>query len=176
MHFDTKATAFDTAMVRAFIGLGSNLDEPRVQLQRALQALTELPRTKLATHSSLYRSAPLGGLDQPDYLNAVAALETHLSAPALLVELQAIETRQGRVRDAQRWQSRTLDLDLLLYGELQLHDEALTVPHPGMAQRAFVLYPLQEIAPDLVIPGLGALSALTAQCPRTDLHCLGGVA
>ena len=174
MPIDTKATAFDTVVIRAFVGLGSNLDNPQEQLRRALQALSELPRTQLVAHSNLYRSAPLGGLDQPDYLNAVAALDTHLSAPELLTELQAIEQRQGRVRSAQRWQARTLDLDLLLYGEQQLHDAVLTVPHPGMAERAFVLYPLQEIAPDLVIPGLGELSALIAQCPRADLQCLDG--
>lgn len=173
MHLDTKATAFDTAVIRAFVGLGSNLDDPQAQLRRALQALSELPHTQLAAHSGLYRSAPLGGLDQPDYLNAVAALDTRLSAPALLAALQAIEDRQGRVRSAQRWQARTLDLDLLLYGEQQLQDAALTVPHPGLAERAFVLYPLQEIAPDLVIPGLGELSVLIAKCPRADLHCLG---
>jgi 2-amino-4-hydroxy-6-hydroxymethyldihydropteridine diphosphokinase len=172
MHLDTKATASDTAMIRAFVGLGSNLDDPQTQLQRALRALAELPHTRLAMHSGLYRSAPLGSLDQPDYLNAVAALDTQLSAADLLAALQAIERRQGRVRSAQRWEARTLDLDLLLYGELQLHDAALTVPHPGLRERAFVLYPLQAIAPDLIIPGLGELSALIAQCPRTDLHCL----
>ncbi len=170
-----KATAFNTTVMRAFVGLGSNLDDPRAQLRRALQALTEIPETQLAAYSSLYRSAPLGGLDQPDYLNAVAALDTRLSAAALLAAMQAIEHRQGRVRDAQRWQSRTLDLDLLLYGKLQLQDAVLTVPHPGLSERAFVLYPLQEIAPDLVIPGLGDLTALIAQCPRADLHCLGSI-
>lgn len=172
MHLDTKATAFDTAVIRAFVGLGSNLDNPQAQLRRALRALTELPLTLLAAHSSLYRSAPLGGLDQPDYLNAVAALDTRLSAPELLAALQTIEHQQGRVRSAQRWQARTLDLDLLLYGELQLQDAALTVPHPGIRERAFVLYPLREIAPDLVIPGLGELSALIANCPRATLQCL----
>lgn len=172
MHLDTKATAFDTAVIRAYIGLGSNLDDPQAQLRSALQALTEIPATQLAAHSSLYRSTPLGGLDQPDYLNAVAALDTQLSAQALLAELQAIEHRQGRVRSAQRWQARTLDLDLLLYGDLQLQDAALTVPHPGLSERAFVLYPLQELAPELVIPGLGELSSLIARCPRADLQCL----
>lgn len=170
MHLDTKATAFDPAVIRAYVGLGSNLDDPQAQLQRAMQALTEIPDTQLVAHSGLYRSAPLGGLDQPDYLNAVAALDTQLSAMALLTELQAIEHRQGRVRSTQRWQPRTLDLDLLLYGEMQLQDAALTVPHPGLPSRAFVLYPLQEIAPDLVIPGLGELSALIAKCPRGDLQ------
>ncbi len=174
MQYDTNATASDGAAIRAFVGLGSNLDDPRAQLQCALLALTGLPLTKLLARSSLYRSAPLGGLEQPDYLNAVVALETGLSATGLLIELQAIELQQGRVRSTQRWQSRTLDLDLLLYGEMRLHDETLTVPHPGMAQRAFVLYPLQEIAPDLFIPGLGALSTLIARCPRADLRRLDG--
>lgn len=176
MHLDnTKATASDTAVIRAFVGLGSNLDDPRAQLRRALQALTELPETQCAAHSSLYRSAPLGGFDQPDYLNAVAALDTRMPASALLAALQAIEQRQGRVRGTQRWQSRTLDLDLLLYGDMQLRDAALTVPHPGISARAFVLYPLQEIAPGLIVPGLGELSVLIAHCPRADLHCLGSI-
>ncbi len=172
MHLATKAAAFEPAVIRAYVGLGSNLDDPQAQLRRALQALTEIPQTQLVSHSGLYRSAPLGGFDQPDYLNAVAALDTQLSAPALLAELQAIEQRQGRLRGAQRWQARTLDLDLLLYGDMQLQDAELTVPHPGLPERAFVLYPLQEIAPDLVIPGLGELSALIAQCPRADLQYL----
>ena len=172
MHLATKAAAFEPAVIRAYVGLGSNLDDPQAQLRRALQALTEIPQTQLVSHSGLYRSAPLGGFDQPDYLNAVAALDTQLSAQALLAELQAIEQRQGRLRSAQRWQARTLDLDLLLYGDMQLQDAELTVPHPGLPERAFVLYPLQEIAPDLVIPGLGELSALIAQCPRADLQYL----
>lgn len=175
MPLDTKATASDNAAIRAYVGLGSNLDDPERQLRRALRALTELPHTQFVAHSGLYRSAPLGGLDQPDYLNAVAALDTHLSAAALLAELLAIEQRQGRVRGAQRWQPRTLDLDLLLFGEQQLQDATLTVPHPGLPTRAFVLYPLCEIAPGLVIPGLGELAALIAQCPRIELQRLDSI-
>lgn len=175
MQPDTHVTTSATVQNRVFVGLGSNLGDPAEQLRRALRALSKLPHTQLAAQSSLYRSAPLGGLDQPDYLNAVAALDTRLPAPELLAALLVIEQQQGRVRSAQRWQARTLDLDLLLYGELQLQDAALTVPHPGIATRAFVLYPLREIAPDLVIPGLGELSALIANCPRAALQCLGNI-
>ena len=154
---------------RAYIGLGSNLDDPAAQVRRALDLLVSLPGSRLYSHSSLYRSAPLGPADQPDYVNAVAALDTDLDAHALLHELQAIETEQGRVRGDQRWGPRTLDLDLLLYGDAVINDAELTVPHPGLPVRAFVLYPLMEIAPDLMVPGRGSLQELVARCPRDGL-------
>ncbi len=159
-------------MIQAYVGLGSNLNDPVQQVQVALAALSDLPETRCVRHSSLYRSAPLGQADQPDYINAVAMLDTRLSARQLLTELQAMERIHGRVRGAERWGPRTLDLDILLYGDMQLESEELTVPHPRLAERSFVLYPLCEIAPDLEIPGLGSVQQLMAACRARDtLSC-----
>lgn len=159
--------------VTAYIGLGSNLQQPIQQINQALQLLKDIPRTHLITASPLYRSEPLGPADQPDYINAVAALATGLSPLELLDALQAIERQQGRVREGERWGPRTLDLDLLLYGDLQIHNERLTVPHPGLGERNFVLYPLYDIAgEDLRIPGLDALGHLLLACPRQGLELL----
>ncbi|HRY14379.1 MAG: 2-amino-4-hydroxy-6-hydroxymethyldihydropteridine diphosphokinase [Candidatus Competibacteraceae bacterium] len=150
--------------VLAYIGIGSNRCDPANQVRRALQALATLPASRLTTHSPWYRTAPVGGPPgQPDYLNAVAAVETTLSPDALLAALQAMENAQGRVR-AERWGPRTLDLDLLLYGSIIRDDPYLTLPHPRLHQRAFVLYPLHDIAPDLTIPGQGKLTALLGNC------------
>jgi 2-amino-4-hydroxy-6-hydroxymethyldihydropteridine diphosphokinase len=138
----------------AFVGLGANLGEPRRQVTQACLELDGLPHTRLVKASSLYRSAPVGYAEQPEFVNAVAQLETGLPAERLLAELQAIEERHGRRRsfaDA----PRTLDLDLLLHGDAVIHTPALTLPHPRMHQRAFVLMPLLEIAPDATIPGQG---------------------
>jgi 2-amino-4-hydroxy-6-hydroxymethyldihydropteridine diphosphokinase len=154
--------------VVAYIGLGSNLQNPASQLQQALQALAAIPACRLLSHSSLYGSAPMGPQDQPDYVNAVAALKTSLTAEQLLDQLQGIENHQGRVRK-ERWGARTLDLDLLLFGDQIINTERLVVPHVGIAERSFVLYPLQEIAPGLVIPGMGALKDLVKRCPMTGL-------
>ncbi|MCW8905626.1 MAG: 2-amino-4-hydroxy-6-hydroxymethyldihydropteridine diphosphokinase [Sedimenticola sp.] len=153
----------------AYIGLGSNLSDPVRQVRQALETLSTLPEVTLLKKSGLYRSSPMGPVGQPDYVNGVVQLETRLAPFPLLDLLQAIEQQQGRVRN-ERWGPRTLDLDLLLYGDLKMEGERLTIPHPGMAQRAFVLYPLQEIAPDLVIPGLGALATLVGQCPKQGLR------
>ncbi|MFN2309430.1 MAG: 2-amino-4-hydroxy-6-hydroxymethyldihydropteridine diphosphokinase [Gammaproteobacteria bacterium] len=161
----------DSGPVSAFIGLGSNLDDPRTQIERALQALSDLPETTCTAHSAMYRSAPMGPQDQPAYINAVARLETGLSAEALLDALQAIEARHGRVRGL-RWGPRTLDLDILLYGSVVSDSPRLQVPHPGLVERNFVLYPLAEIAPDLVIPGLGPLQGWLAGCPPAGLERL----
>ena len=145
--------------LRADIGIGSNLDDPLAQVRAALQALAALPASQLSTCSPLYRSVPVGGPPgQPDYLNAVAALDTRLSADQLLRALQAIEAAQGRVREL-RWGPRTLDLDLLLYADLVRDDAWLTLPHPRLHLRAFVLYPLADLAPDLALPGRGSLTA-----------------
>jgi len=159
------------AEVLVYIGLGSNLAEPLLQLQRALTALAELPQTSLLASSSFYRSAPMGPQDQPDFVNAVAALATMLSAEDLLDRLQAIETAQGRVR-SRHWGPRTLDLDLLLYGDTCLQGPRLTLPHARLAERNFVLYPLAELAPDLILPDGRALSSLLAQCSRAGLERL----
>ena len=158
--------------MRVYIGLGSNLDDPKRQVWKALQALAGLPGSTLCRYSSLYRSPPMGPQDQPDYINAVAELETGLSAAELLSLLQAIENQQGRVRGAVRWGPRTLDLDILIYGQAQIKAPELTVPHPGIAERPFVLYPLAEIAPDLKIPGCGALQGLLDRCPPKGLERL----
>lgn len=145
-------------VTRVYVGLGANLGDARATLSAALEALARLPRSRRVAVSSVYRSAPVdaGG---PDYLNAVAALDTTLGAPELLRHLQAIELQHGRERPY-RNAPRTLDLDLLLYGEQALVDEALTVPHPRMHLRAFVLRPLLEIAPAIVLPGLGPAAGL----------------
>ncbi len=143
---------FSTTGSIVYVGLGSNLDNPVYQVEQALRTLDTLPATDLKTHSTLYRSTPLGQQNQPDYINAVAVLQTELPPLALLDELQVIENKQGRVRNAQRWGPRTLDLDMLLYDQKQLQSPRLTLPHPGLYERAFVLYPLYECAPDLVLP------------------------
>jgi 2-amino-4-hydroxy-6-hydroxymethyldihydropteridine diphosphokinase len=150
-------------MTRAYIGLGANLGEPRRQLQAALQELDRLPQTRLTAASGFYWSAPLGYADQPDFLNAVAELETGLPPEALLDRLQALETAHGRQRPF-AGAPRTLDLDLLLYGDAALATPRLTVPHPRMHERAFVLKPLAEIAPHAAVPGRGNARELLAAC------------
>lgn len=162
----------NTDFVTAYIGLGSNLDRPAEQLMTARQTLASLPNIKETAFSSLYRNPPMGPQDQPDYVNAVMAITTSLPAIDLLRQLQAVEQSQGRIRTGERWGARTLDLDLLLYGDRQIEVPDLTVPHIGIAERAFVLYPLYEIAPDLSIPELGKLTDLIAKCPKNDLHRL----
>lgn len=150
--------------VRACIGLGSNLDHPERQVRMALQALAELPHSHVASVSSLYLTPPMGPAGQPDYVNAVAVLDTALPALALLDALQHIEAAQGRTRSGERWGPRTLDLDLLLYGDEVIDHPRLSVPHPGIALRAFVLLPLAEAAPDVKLPDGRAVAALAAGC------------
>ena len=147
---------------RAFIALGSNLNDPAMQLEHAFQDIGRLPGRLLA-RSSLYCSAPVGFQDQPDFINAVALVETALEPHALLEALLDIEHRYGRVRDLRNG-PRVLDLDVLLYDALVCHEHGLTLPHPRMHERAFVLEPLLEIAPDCVIPGVGAAVACLANC------------
>lgn len=158
-------------VVTAYIGMGSNLSHPRQQIERALEALASVPATRLMDQSSLYRSEPMGPIDQPDFINAVAKLETQLSPYDLLTALQEIENSQGRVRTNERWGPRTLDLDLLLYSDQVIADDRLVVPHSGLGERNFVLYPLHEIAGgELEIPGLGMLSQLLQDCPQNGLE------
>ena len=159
--------------VRAYIGIGSNLSDPQAQVRAALKALACLPCSRLAAHSGLYRSRPLAGMDQPDYINAVAAIDTTLDPHALLAALQALENDQGRVRDGERWAARTLDLDLLLYGDRQLATDTLTVPHPGLRERSFVLYPLQEIAAQLRLPDGARLSDVIEACTAAPATRIG---
>lgn len=149
-------------LVPAYVGLGSNLDDPVRQVRNALAELARLPRTHLVASSSLYRSPPMGPPDQPDFVNAVAGLLTTLSPEELLHATQAIEDAHGRRRGAPRWGPRTLDLDLLLYGELRRTDAALTLPHAGLAERPFVLIPLLELAPGLRLPGGPPIARLAA--------------
>lgn len=155
-----------------YIGLGSNLDDPVEQVKKGLHALQDMPETSCIMCSSLYRSEPLGPSGQPAYINAVAMLETELTADELLSHMQRIENRHGRVRNNERWGPRTLDLDLLLYGEEEISSIDLTVPHPGLYEREFVLYPLYEVAPHLKIPGVGSFKDLVEKCPRRGLQCL----
>lgn len=157
-------------MTIAYIALGSNLDDPAVQLRRAVKHLGELPHCRITAISSAYASAAIGPGEQPDYLNAVLAVDTGLTAVQLLAATQAIENQQGRVRD-QHWAARTLDLDILLYGQATTAERQLQIPHPRMAQRNFVLYPLAEIAgKQLLLPCGGVLGSLLATCPRGDLR------
>ncbi len=139
-------------MTLAYIALGSNLASPLDQVNAALAAIAEIPQSRIVAVSSLYRTPPLGPPDQPDYLNAAVALETTLAPEALLDNTQRIELQQGRVRKAERWGPRTLDLDIMLFGTLTLNTERLTVPHYDMKNRGFMLWPLFEIAPDLHFP------------------------
>lgn len=164
--------ANDRQAVTVYLGLGSNLQNPERQLAEARQAIIGLAGVEELACSGLYRSPPMGPKDQPDYVNAVMAIVTVLPPLELLRCLQRIEAAQGRVRNGQRWGPRTLDLDLLIYGDERIAEADLTVPHPGMSERAFVLYPLYEIAPDLVVPGKGALSDLIERCPLNGLQRL----
>lgn len=147
--------------VTAFVALGSNLNDPRRQVEAGFAALAELPETVCRARSSLYATTPVGYADQPDFINAVAAIETALAAHALLDALLEIERRHGRNRTFPN-APRTLDLDLLLYGEQVIDEPDLIIPHPRMHQRAFVLMPLAEIAPDAVVVGHGTAGALAA--------------
>jgi len=144
----------------AYVGLGSNLQMPTRQIDTALGLLGEVPKSRLVVASSLYRSAPFGGIEQPDFVNAAAALLTQLTPAELLAELQGIELRQGRERTEARWGPRVLDLDLLVHGSAVIDEPGITIPHPGIGERNFVLLPLLEIAPELVIPGLGRVAAI----------------
>lgn len=151
----------------AWIGLGSNLDDPFLQVQTALQELAQLPQTRLLRASRLWHSKPMGPQDQPDYVNAVAELETSLEPLALLDQLQALEQSHRRVR-LQHWGPRTLDLDLLLYDQQQINHPRLQVPHPGLTQRSFVLAPLAELEPELLIPGHARVSQLLSALPDSE--------
>ena len=149
--------------MRVFVALGSNLDDPVAQVESGARALGQLPDTRVIRCSSLYRSAPVGLSNQPDFINAVCELDSGLSPAGLMGALLAIERDHGRIRE-QPGGPRTLDLDLLLYGGATIHMPTLAVPHPRLHERAFVLYPLHEIAPDLVIPGRGSVAALLDGC------------
>ena len=165
------APADDDTLVRVWVGLGANLGDPVATLHEAFEALAEMPHTRLVARSAAYRSAPVDAAG-PDFINAVAELATRLAPRTLLRELQAIEQRHGRERPY-RNAPRTLDLDLLLYGDEVIATPTLTVPHPRLHQRAFVLAPLAEIAPRLAIPGHGPVSGLLAQVRDQAIERLG---
>ncbi|WP_417546863.1 2-amino-4-hydroxy-6-hydroxymethyldihydropteridine diphosphokinase [Marinobacter segnicrescens] len=157
--------------VHAWIGLGSNLEDPLEQLARAVTGLATLPDTTLAGQSAFYRSRPVGPQDQPDFINAVVLLETALSPETLLDHLQQLEQAHGRVR-LRHWGPRTLDLDLLLYGSETISTPRLTVPHPRLAERDFVLRPMLDIDPEAALPDGRTCRGLLAQCTDNDLKRL----
>ena len=156
----------------AYVGLGSNLDDPRVQVLRARDALMHISDTRLVLMSPLYRSRPFGPVAQPDFVNAAAGLLTKLESPAFLAQLRAIERNFGRPEHHEHWGPRVLDLDLLIFGRERRADPHLTLPHPGIEERNFVLYPLADIAPDLDVPGLGSVAGLKARVVSTGLDVL----
>ena len=165
-----SAVTVDTPSARtAYIGIGSNLEDPLRQVLDARDALDALPELRLRAFSPLYRNPALGPGPQPDYVNAVAIVETRLEPLELLAVLQAIESRHGRLREGTRWLPRTLDLDILVYGDRTIEAEGLRVPHPRMGERAFVLRPLHDLAPDLEVPGLGSVAALLSAVSQSAL-------
>lgn len=158
-------------MADAFVGLGSNLKQPAAQLARAVSELAALPDTVLVAQSPFYASRPVGPQDQPDFVNGAVWLTTSLTPHRLLDELQAIEHKHGRER-LRHWGPRTLDLDILLYDNLSLGDERLTLPHPELPNRDFALQPLLDLKPDLILPGGTAIAKLRNQCPDNSLRKL----
>lgn len=158
-------------MTPAYIGIGSNLNDPVRQVELAFELLEDLDDSRLVAQSSLYQSEPFGPVEQPSFINAVALLHTTLDSWALLQGLQDIEISQGR-KPGVRWGPRILDLDLLLHGDHEIDEPRLKVPHPGIAQRNFVLLPLQEIAPDLIIPGLGRLEDMVIDADEPPISAI----
>jgi 2-amino-4-hydroxy-6-hydroxymethyldihydropteridine diphosphokinase len=156
----------------AYVALGSNLEDPARQVERALAALAEIPGSRLVLCSRLWRTPPMGPQDQPDFVNAAAGLLTTLDARALLDALAGIERRMGRTAPVVRWGPRLIDLDLLLVGDETRDEPGLTLPHPGLHRRNFVLYPLDEIAADAWVPGLGRVRTLRQVVPGEGLEAL----
>lgn len=156
-------------MAIVYVALGANLGDPLQQAENAIAAIEQIPQTSVIKISPFYRSKPLGPQDQPDYLNAVIKIITELSPLALLKALQTIELNLGRVRKANRWGPRTLDLDILLYDSHEIHSEELTIPHYDMYNREFVLYPLFDIAPDLILPNQVPLKILINKVPINNM-------
>lgn len=158
--------------IRVYIGIGSNLNDPVKQVLEAVEELEMIPDTILVERSSLYSGKPMGPADQPDYVNAVVSLDTLLSAEDLHQALTGIEDMQGRDRSGGKWGPRIIDLDLLMYGNMTIGTETLTVPHPGMHERDFVMIPLEEIAGNLKIPGQGFIYSLINKCETHSLKKL----
>jgi 2-amino-4-hydroxy-6-hydroxymethyldihydropteridine diphosphokinase len=155
-----------------YVGLGSNLDDPVEQVRRALLGLRALPQSRLERTSSLYASAPMGPVPQPDYVNAVAGLLTQLTAMTFFQSMRELERNLGREPPRVRWGPRRIDLDLLIFGDQKLQSESLTLPHPGIVERNFVLYPLAEVAPELTIPGFGRVARLAERVGNAGLRRL----
>lgn len=160
---------YRSPVAMAYIALGSNLGDPRQQVEQALKALGQLPATRMRARSGWYRSAAVGPGPQPDYVNGVVLLETGLPPEELIVHLQGIEAQHGRERRV-RWAARTLDLDILLYGDRVIDTEELEIPHPRLSERNFVLYPLADISPDLILPDGTSLASLLSRCPADGLQ------
>ena len=158
--------------LQAYIGIGSNLSDPLSQVHAGFAALAMLPESVIERVSSAYRSAPIGDPGQPDFINAVCRIATALSADNLMRNLLAIERERGRVRQGPKGGPRILDLDLLLYGQVESQSPDVILPHPRLHERAFVLYPLAEIEPDLVVPGYGAVKNLLATCTGQKIEKL----
>jgi 2-amino-4-hydroxy-6-hydroxymethyldihydropteridine diphosphokinase len=156
----------------AYIGVGSNLSEPHLQVTRAVQRLRSIPATHVGLVSRWYQSKPLGPQDQPEFVNGVAGVLTQLTPEELLGRLQDVEREFGRPAQHQHWGPRVIDLDLLVFGSERRATQALTLPHPGIVQRNFVLYPLADIAPDLDVPGLGRVAGLKSRLAATGLRVL----
>ena len=156
----------------AYVALGSNLSDPARQVENAMDALAGMADTRLVSRSSLWKSQPLGPSDQPDFVNAVAGLLTTAAPQAFLAALKAIERRLGRTLPVVRWGPRVIDLDLLLYGDRQAEEPDLTLPHAGLHQRNFVLYPLAEIAAELWVPGRGRVRTLKRRAAGDGLERL----
>ena len=154
----------------AYIGVGSNLDDPRSQVLRAVSRLAELPTTRVVLTSPLYVSRPFGPVAQPDFFNAVVGILTQLEPLTLLAQLRSLEAALGRPEKRERWGPRVIDLDVLVYGRERRNDPELTLPHPGIVERNFVLYPLTDIAPDLDIPGLGRVTELKGRVTSEGLR------
>jgi 2-amino-4-hydroxy-6-hydroxymethyldihydropteridine diphosphokinase len=153
----------------AYVALGSNLDQPLVQVERAFAALAQLAQCRLISRSRLYKTQPLGPQDQPEFINAAAGLLTMLTPRELLTELKRVEREMGRATPVVRWGPRVIDLDLLVYADAQVSEDDLTVPHRGLPQRNFVLYPLRDLAPELLVPGHGRVKQLAARVGAAGL-------
>ncbi|WP_199610556.1 2-amino-4-hydroxy-6-hydroxymethyldihydropteridine diphosphokinase [Flocculibacter collagenilyticus] len=159
-------------MTTCYIGIGGNLNNPLATVKSAISALSVEPHFQLVAVSAYYQSQPMGPQDQPDYVNAAALIETSLSAEQVLATTQRIEQQHGRVRKDERWGARTLDLDILLYGNSEINTEHLTVPHYGLKEREFVLYPLADITPALILPCGTSLSSLLERVPLNGLTAI----
>lgn len=152
-----------------YIGLGANLNDPVSSIRSAIEALSQIPNTAIKATSSLYRSAPMGPADQPDYVNAVALIETELSPQQVFSHTCAIEQQHGRTRNGEHWGPRTLDLDILLYANQIISTDELTIPHYGLKEREFVIYPMLEISANLVLPCGTSLVSLTETVKNASL-------